>query len=186
MRKTLSAVLAAAALFGGAAISNGVANASQYEVYTPFSYEIKTDTCRGNGQYGEARYHDAENHIYFQQCDIRFADGQVANYSIVDGFDDVESVTIPASVGGKDVLQVGWLGGGSLVQLNNIKYLTINANRGIAGTTSKQYMTVTPESLSNHHFNKITASGIIYSDGALQVLDADDKSEMLHGEPVIR
>ena len=146
MRKTLSVVLAAAALFGGAAISNGVANA--YDYGTEY-YNV--DLCEGK------RYDDY-HHVDFKLCHISgklpFNLGAHGIYAFVTGVaDNVTDVTIPESLGGHDVIQIG----GEIAQDGNpmmvlgaerLEYLKIEAREsGVEGFKG------TPVTVSENAFN---------------------------------
>lgn len=169
MRKTLSAVLAAAALFGGAAISNGAANAEGQIVYKPFNYDVIS--CEGKGNYNE-------NNVWFQTCKVEFKDThEQAEYAFVDGFSNVHDVTVPASLGGHDVLQIGW--GQSIVEgLDQLKAVTIKANRSrTAGIDSVNYMTISNNAFKGRHLDYFDISGMVYFYGD-KISDIVDASEI--------
>lgn len=101
MRKAISAVLAAVALFGGVAISNGAANA-----------DVVKDGPYSNVSCDKR----AEQGLKYQICDVYVKsegsnnyDKFAGKYAFVDGLDsNWKNVTIPEKLGGVDVLQIGW------------------------------------------------------------------------------
>ncbi len=126
MRKTLSAVLAAAALFGGAAISNGAANA--YDRWDTPRYTV--GTCDRQGVWDGVQY---------EVCKVtpQYAGASEREYAFAYGLTDEAKnnywdITIHSTYASKDVIQIGRYG--SLTEgAKELRNVNIEAKDAISG-----------------------------------------------------
>ncbi len=147
MRKTLSAVLAAAALFGGAAISNGAANATDGQRPSGADYVIKD--CFEQG---------VVDGIQYEKCNI-IPDGKNTPYvyAIAYGIADkgATDLTIHETYNNVDVIQIGRYS--NMTAGTNLKNLTINGKGYISGwpttRTNPRVVDSFQSKLENVNFN---------------------------------